>query len=41
MTFKMLKLAEDTWRRIDAHELVRLVRAGVRFVDGEQVERDD
>jgi transposase-like protein len=41
MTFKLLKVAEETWRRIDAHELVPLVRAGVRFVDGKRVERDD
>jgi len=41
MTFKLLKLAEEIWRRIDAHELVPLVRAGVPFVDGQRVERDD
>jgi hypothetical protein len=39
MTFKLLKVAEKTWRRIDGQELVPLVRAGVRFVDGKRVER--
>jgi hypothetical protein len=38
MTFKLLKVAEETWRRIDGQELVR---AGVRFVDGKRVERED
>jgi transposase-like protein len=41
MTYKLLKSAEATWRRLDAHELLPLVRAGVRFIDGEQPERDD
>jgi putative transposase len=40
MTFKLLTVAAETWRRIDAHELVPLVRAGVRFMDGKRVERD-
>jgi transposase-like protein len=40
-TFKLLKVAEETWRRIDGQELVPLVRAGVRFVDGKRVERED
>ena len=41
MTFKLLTVAAETWRRVDAHELVPLVRAGVRFVDGKRVERED
>jgi putative transposase len=41
MTFKLLKVAEETWRHIDGQELVPLVRAGVRFVDGKRVERDN
>jgi transposase-like protein len=41
MTFKLLRVAEQTWRRIDGQELVPLVRAGVRFVDGKRVERED
>jgi len=41
MAFKLLLVAEKTWRRIDAPELLPLVRAGVRFVDGLQFERED
>ena len=41
MVFKLLLAAEKTWRRLDGHELVALVRAGARFVDGAQVERDE
>lgn len=41
MTFKLLMVAQETWRRIDGQELVPLVRAGVPFVDGQRVERDD
>ena len=41
LTFKLLKVAEETWRRIDSQELVPLVRAGVRFVDGKLVEREN
>jgi transposase-like protein len=41
MTFKLLKVAEETWRCVDGAELVPLVRAGVRFVDGKRVERDN
>jgi putative transposase len=41
MTFKLLLVAQETWRRIDGHELVPLVRAGARFVDGKPVERED
>jgi putative transposase len=39
MAFKLLLLAARTWRRLDAHELLPLVRAGVVFVDGVRVER--
>jgi transposase-like protein len=39
MTYKLLKTAEASWRRLDAHELIPLVRAGVVFVDGKQPER--
>ncbi len=38
MAFKLLLVAEGHWRRIDAAELVPLVRAGVRFEDGIQSE---
>jgi len=38
MAFKLLLVAEGHWRRIDAAELVPLVRAGVAFEDGVQIE---
>ena len=38
MAFKLLQVAEGHWRRRDAAELVPLVRAGVCFEDGIQVE---
>ena len=41
MAFRLLLLAERSWRRLDAHELLPLVRAGVGFKDGVRVERDD
>jgi len=41
MTYKLLKAAEASWRRLDAHELIPLVRAGVRFIDGKKQERDN
>lgn len=40
MVFKLLLTAEKSWRKLNGHELVPLVRAGVRFVDGVRVERD-
>ena len=39
MAFKLLDMAEQRWRRINAPHLVPLVRAGTKFVDGVQVER--
>jgi putative transposase len=39
MAFKLMQTAQRGWRRLDAHELLPLVRAGVRFVDGKQQER--
>lgn len=41
MAFKLLLAAERTWRRLNGHEKLPLVRAGVRFQDGVRVERDD
>lgn len=41
MAHRLLLLAERTWRRLDGHELLPLVRAGVKFKDGAQVERND
>jgi len=39
MAFKLLDAAQDRWRRVNSPELVPLVRAGVQFKDGIQVER--
>ena len=41
MAFKLLAMAEQRWRRLNGAELLPLVRAGVRFVDGIQVERQE
>ena len=41
MAYRLLLLAERSWRRLDGHELLPLVRAGVTFKDGVRVERDD
>jgi transposase-like protein len=41
MAFKLLDMAQLRWRKLDGAELLPLVRAGVRFVDGKRVERDD
>jgi putative transposase len=41
MAFKLLLAAERTWRRLNGHEKLPLVRAGVRFQDGVRVERND
>jgi len=40
MAFRLLLLAQATWRRLDGRELLPLVRAGVTFKDGVRVERD-
>lgn len=39
MAYKLLDMAQQRWRRITAPHLVPLVRAGVEFKDGVQVER--
>jgi len=39
MAFKLLAMAEGRWRKLNGAELLPLVRAGVAFVDGQQVER--
>ncbi len=39
MAFKLLAMAERRWRRVNAPQLVPLVRAGVFFADGIAVER--
>ncbi len=40
MLFKLLLTAETSWRKLNGAELVPLVRAGVRFIDGVRIERD-
>lgn len=39
MVFKLLLVAEQSWRKLNGAELVPLVRAGVKFSDGIRVER--
>jgi hypothetical protein len=34
MAFKLLAMAEGRWRNVNGSELLSVVRAGVRFVDG-------
>ena len=41
MAFKLLDMAQLRWRKLNGAHLLPLVRAGVRFVDGVQVERDN
>lgn len=39
MAFKLMQSAQRNWRRLNAHELIPLLRAGIRFIDGKQHER--
>ncbi len=39
MAFKLLEMAQKRWRRINGAHVIPLVRAGVRFADGVEVER--
>lgn len=39
MAYKLLDAAQARWRKINSPELVALVRAGVEFKDGKQIER--
>ena len=41
MAFKLIQMAQDRWRRLNGAHLLPLVRVGVQFTDGEQVERED
>ena len=41
MAFKLLAMAEQRWRCLNGAHLLPLVRAGVCFVDGKQVERQE
>lgn len=39
MAFKLMETAQQGWRRLNGQELLGLVHAGVRFVDGKQQAR--
>ena len=41
MAFKLLDMAQNRCGRLNGSHLLPLVRAGVKFVDGAQHERDD
>lgn len=41
MAYKLLDMAQQRWRRLNAPHLLPLVRAGVRFIDGIQHEREE
>jgi hypothetical protein len=41
MAFKLIQMAQDRWRRLNGAQLLPLVRAGVQFTNGEQVEREE
>ena len=41
MAYKLLDMAQQRWRRLNAAHLLPLVRAGVTFVDGVQKEREE
>lgn len=41
MAFKLIQMAQDRWRRLNAPHLLPLVRADVQLTDGVQVERED
>jgi hypothetical protein len=41
MAYKLLDMAQQRWRRLNAAQLLPLVRAGVKFVDGVQQEREE
>ena len=41
MAFKLLRMAQERWRRLNAPELLPLVRAGTPFLDGVPVKRED
>ena len=40
MAYKLMRAAETRWRRVNAPELVALVRAGAAFTDGQLPERN-
>ena len=41
MAHKLLRMAGERWRRLNGANLLPLVRAGVQFNNGEQIERED
>lgn len=41
MAFRLLLLAESSWRRLNGHELLPLVRAGAKFADGIRVKDEE
>lgn len=41
MAFKLLDMAEQRWRKLDGRMLLPLVRAGVKFIDGIQQQREE
>ena len=41
MAFKLLMLAQERWRKLNGLHLLPLVRAGIPFADGVQIERHD
>ena len=38
MVYKLCREAESGWRKLDGYKLIPLVKAGVKFVNGEQVD---
>ena len=38
MAFKLLEMAQLRWRHLDGAQLLPLVRAGVKFADGVEVD---
>ncbi len=41
MVFKLIEASERRWRRVDGYELVALVRAGAKFMNGKLLEAQD
>jgi hypothetical protein len=41
MGSKLLLMAQERWRRLNASQLLPLVRAGVKFRDGVRLECED
>jgi hypothetical protein len=38
MVYKLCREAEQGWRRLTGYKLISLVEAGIKFVDGVQVD---